>query len=91
MGRIKIGLRVLAFRDATDTEVNIYGYGAYVGNEPCPVMGGIPNPKIVLDSGDVVWGCECWWGAAEAAEERLQMGRRVVNTVPVPRRDGGDE
>lgn len=20
------------------------------------------NPKIVLDDGEVVWGCECWWG-----------------------------
>lgn len=20
------------------------------------------NPKIILDDGEVVWGCECWWG-----------------------------
>lgn len=81
------GMRVLAVRDATATEVNIYGYGKYVGDEPCPIFDGIPNPKIVLDSGEVVWGCECWWGAAEAAEQKLQIqtGGRKVNTVPVER------
>ena len=20
------------------------------------------NPKIILDDGEVVWWCECWWG-----------------------------
>jgi hypothetical protein len=20
------------------------------------------NPKIELDSGETIWGCECWWG-----------------------------
>ncbi len=85
----EIGTRVLAVKDATQTEVNIYGYGRYIGDEPCPVMSGIPNPKIVLDNGDVVWGCECWWGAAEIAEERLQLktGGRTVNIVPLERQD----
>jgi hypothetical protein len=23
------------------------------------------NPKIRLDSGQELWGCECWWGDAE--------------------------
>jgi hypothetical protein len=23
------------------------------------------NPRIKLDSGKIVWGCECWWGAEE--------------------------
>lgn len=37
------------------------------------------NPKIALDSGGVVWGCECWWkpldedGLAEFAQ-----GREVI-------------
>ena len=22
----------------------------------------IEDPKIILDDGEVVWGCECWWG-----------------------------
>ncbi len=32
------------------------------------------NPKILLDSGDVVWGCECWWGPeAEVKAEREKL------------------
>lgn len=31
------------------------------GSEPNPAARPT-NPKIVLDDGEVVWGCECWWG-----------------------------
>jgi len=31
------------------------------GGEPNPAVRPT-NPKIVLDDGEVVWGCECWWG-----------------------------
>lgn len=31
------------------------------GYEPNPAARPT-NPKIVLDDGEVVWGCECWWG-----------------------------
>jgi hypothetical protein len=80
-------MRVLAIRDANKTEINIYGYGKYEGDEPCPMMGGIRNPKIVLDNGDVVWGCECWWGDVEKAEQELQLrtGKRRINIVTVER------
>ncbi|MEW6096234.1 MAG: hypothetical protein AB1567_06885 [bacterium] len=53
-------------------DVEFLGYGTYVGDEvPIGSVGlfgeicqeqKILNPKIVLDSGKVVWGCECWWG-----------------------------
>lgn len=23
------------------------------------------NPKIALDNGDIVWGCECWWSSVD--------------------------
>ena len=80
-------MRVLAVRDTNKMEINIYGYGEYIGDEPCPILGGIPNPKIVLDNGDVVWGCECWWGAAEKAEEKLgfHVSGRKINTIKVER------
>lgn len=46
------------------------------------------NPKILLDSGGVVWGQECYWGPAdEAAEEPspdFEIGGREVVTVPAP-------
>lgn len=36
------------------------------------------NPKIELDSGEVVWGCECWWGDLSRYDEMVG-GREVVN------------
>jgi len=45
------------------------------------------NPKIRLDSGGVVWGCECWWGEADNdTPERYAKGRTIV-TVPPPHPD----
>lgn len=38
------------------------------------------NPCIHLDSGDIVWGYQCWWGP----EERLDELGRTVEIVPVP-------
>ena len=78
-------MRVLALRDANETDVNIYGYGTYVGDEPCPYFYDIPNPKIVLDSGEVVWGCECWWGDIEKMEEKFFSPERKLNVVKIDR------
>lgn len=33
------------------------------------------NPKIVLDDGAVVWGCECWWGPSHEVQKRLDSFR----------------
>jgi hypothetical protein len=42
------------------------------------------NPKIELDDGAVVWGCQCWWGPGDENDlETKAAGRRIV-TVPVP-------
>jgi len=55
--------------DKATRQVNLLGYGVYVDDEvPPPDINpalnvGIPNPKIVLDNGEVVWGMECWWGS----------------------------
>jgi hypothetical protein len=55
------------------------------GRLPVTAKGWIPprpvNPMITLDSGDVVWGYECWWGT----EDRVRVmcvNKRVVE-VPV--------
>jgi len=44
------------------------------------------NPRIRLDTGDVVWGCQCWWGPED--EVRSSIGDRKVVMVPVPDRKG---
>jgi len=43
------------------------------------------NPRLDLDDGSVVWGCECWW-MPEAEFESFKGSRQVV-AVPAPRRE----
>lgn len=59
--------------------VQLIGYGELVGDEIPPkninpwISGGNrPNPKIILDDGDIVWGCECWWGAEDIIKEKIE-------------------
>lgn len=33
----------------------------------------LPNPKILLDNGDVIWGYECWWGKEQEIRDFLQQ------------------
>lgn len=68
--------------------VELYGYGNYVGDfVPLEAVGGmaemlklnsVVNPKIVLDSGKVVYGCECWWGDEDKMKEKLK-GKKIVS------------
>jgi len=37
----------------------------------------LPNPRIRLDSGKIVWGCECWWGD-EAGFDKKYAGAEIV-------------
>ena len=85
---IKIGERVGALLRATKDEVEVLGYGVYEGDDvPDDAAGGmaslvraagIKNPKIRLDSGKVVWGCECWWGSEEETKKRVAQYPSVV-------------
>lgn len=82
----KIGERVGAILSADGDRVQLLGFGKYVGDE-VPGEGiagfniGIPNPKIVLDSGKVVFGCECWWGTE--SQIRKQIGSRKIVEVDI--------
>ena len=72
----KVGDRVVAMKSATKEKAIIFGKGVYVGDEIPVEAGGwmaeemvklkLTNPKIVLDGGGVVYGCECWWGPESA-------------------------
>jgi len=69
------------------------GYGVYEGDE-IPRTDAIcgsarilrknkqTNPKILLDSGSVVWGCECWWGPEEEVKKLLE-GIKEVKKVDI--------
>lgn len=78
-------------KESTKT-IEFFGYGECVGKEVPETAEGmlsialkmlkIPNPKIVLDNGDIVWGCECWWNEEEKTkkfiEEALQKGFKLI-------------
>lgn len=75
----KVG--VILGADPVKKIVKYLGYGTYQGDQERPPEGiggfniGLPGPKIVLDNGDVVWGCECWWGSAQGIKEQLEIYR----------------
>lgn len=62
--------------------VRILGPGTYQGHEVPPEgrptmaqllhEAGVANPKILLDSGEVVWGCEVWWGDYQDMQRTLK-------------------
>jgi hypothetical protein len=79
----KVGDRVGAILGGKDGVVKFLGWGVYVGDEvpPADVGGfnfGQSNPKITLDNGDTVWGCECWWGSVEGIQRWLDSAKEVV-------------
>lgn len=82
MGR-EIGDRIGAVVSASNGKAVIFGYGTYQGESvpPPDVIGpmgispheiGLSNPKLALDNGETVYGCECWWGSEEAVREQLK-------------------
>jgi hypothetical protein len=79
---VKVGERVGCFLSIVGDTALFLGFGVYVGDEVPPNDGRKSlteflagerrsNPKIVLDSGDIVWGCECWWGPEDEVKDQL--------------------
>ena len=69
MDDIGVGERVGAILKVDNECLWLIGYGTYLGRE-IPPFGllkdlGVKSPKIKLDSGEVIWGFECWWGREE--------------------------
>ena len=71
--------------------VELFGYGELLDDEiPESAVGPLadltrlmrrPNPKIQLDSGLVVWGCECWWGPEEDVKAQVERYEKKGWTV----------
>jgi hypothetical protein len=86
----KIGDRMGAISHSTDNEVHLLGYGVYEGDQ-IPNMGenirffGMPmvrpNPRIRLDNGKYVYGCECWWGPED--KMKADFGSRKIIEVDI--------
>ena len=89
----KIGDRVGAILSSDDKHVYFLGYGTYVGDriptDDVTFMGvqhnkyGRENPAIELDNGDVVYGCECWWGSETVIKNRLEKGGLKIQEVRI--------
>lgn len=83
------GDRVGAILSSKNGIVKFIGYGIYVGDAiPKEAVGFMAealketktvNPKIELDSGKVVYGCECWWGSEKRVKEILDSSKEIVN------------
>jgi len=46
------------------------------------------NPCIYLDSGDIVFGFQCWWGSLEGANRKYPESEVKRVLVPVPEGNG---
>ena len=87
---LRSNIRVLAVSHADEGAVYIFGEGIYEGDfipkEAVGVMADIcrkanrENPRIRLDSGKIVYGCECWWGGIEDAKKKTGItdGKKVI-------------
>ena len=83
-----VGERIGAIYGSSAGTIEFLGYGVYAGDEvPVTAIGPLAemcrevacdNPKLVLDDGSVVWGCECWWGSEESVQQRLAGCDHVV-------------
>jgi hypothetical protein len=84
--KYEVGERVGAIasidKDKDKTICRFFGYGKYAGEEVPFEAGGwmaqnlvernVKNPKIKLDSGEFIYGCECWWGSEETIKKKVE-------------------
>ena len=81
---MKIGDRVGAILSADNKNVHFLGFGVYQGDTvPDPLILGssfpFENPTIKLDSGEIVYGVECWWGPEAEVQQQIK-GRLIIHT-----------
>lgn len=57
-------------------------FDALVGGASFLASVGATNPTIDLDSGETVYGCECWWGPINAAKQNLGIGKPNTRVEP---------
>ncbi len=87
----QIGDRLGCIESVKDGVLRLYGFGTYQGETvPPPSVGGfnigIPNPTIKLDNGEMVYGCECWWGPEDEIKKQHLDGAKEIIVVKPTRR-----
>lgn len=95
MSKYKPGDRVMAIYGADEErkEFEVFGAGVYQGEQPVEPgtmafgvdvykeVPGLESPCILLDSGEKVFGCECWWGSEALVQFELDQARSEGWTV----------
>lgn len=89
----KIGERVMAICGMNEEKnvVEVFGSGVRIADAVPPdgvFMVGIDmhkigheNPCILLDNGEEVFGCECWWGPEESLKKRIEGFKTKVVSI----------
>jgi hypothetical protein len=100
-GKFKPGDRIGAIASFTDDTVYLYGYGVYGGTLKVPNLTGhsydpgmepVGDDKLILDSGQVIWGSECWWGSEEDIKGFVAEHENIIDALSssaIMRRDLG--
>lgn len=84
----KPGMRVGVFHSMSAETLALLGYGVYEGDEVPPLeilaaeigppaLLNMALPKLRLDDGTVVWGCEAWW-QDEASVKKLESDHQII-------------
>ena len=91
----------ILWSDTEKKEIHFLGYGVHQGSEVPPASVSTrlardkqTNPKIILDSGETVWGCQCWWGEEEHIKSALEIAKTegyTITNVKMPELDPNDE
>lgn len=97
----QVGARVVAISHSKDGKLFIFGEGEYEGDkipdENAAGMAadlreaGLPNPAIKLDSGEYVYGAECWWGNLAKAKEKFGHMEWVTVSIADARKKAQSE
>jgi len=88
----KLGDKVFVVAWGDNDNIYFLGFGVYEGDEVpgedvAGMMGSLlrmreqKNPKLVLDNGDSIWGCECYWGPTDQFRSFSNMRKIVPITV----------
>lgn len=87
---LPVGSRVGAILDLHDGKARFFGYGILIDEEVPHGAGGmgsllaeigVRNPTILLESGEKVFGCECWWASEERVRKMLE-GTTITMVSP---------
>jgi len=84
----EIGDRIGAVSHAEGDTIYIFGFGEYKGESVPGIQAkgfladmlkdaNVENPCLVLDSGEMIWGCECWWGPEMKVKDQMELYTNV--------------